>query len=343
MDIEKKSESMLEHEILSSPLEMEPDILAAEQNVSTPLRDSFRRFTQDKRALVSLTIVILMVLTSLILPPIYQRIGPVLSLRHGFLHAAPSQYHTPWFINNEYVDKGPSSLYWLGTNYLGQDLLSRVLAGIQVSMLVAVMVVGLLDVGLGVLFGVLAGYYGGIIDTVLARFTDLIFAFPGLLFAVLITGIFGQKAIQTAGNNGMLILVSFTLGLTVWPQMARYVRGQTLQLKEQQFIEAARTTGSTSLQIIIRHILPNIASLVVVAATLDISGAVINEGVLSLLGLGVQPPGSSLGLMINESISNIAQYPYETLLPAAVLAVLVLCFSFIGDGMRDAFDPRTKD
>ncbi|HKD75663.1 MAG TPA: ABC transporter permease, partial [Ktedonobacterales bacterium] len=131
--------------------------------------------------------------------------------------------------------------------------------------------------------------------------------------------------------------------LTIWPQMARYVRGQTLQLKEQQFIEAARTAGTSSIQIIRRHVLPNIASLIVVAATLDISGTIINEGVLSLLGLGVQPPGSSLGLMINESLPRIPYNPGEDLLPAVTLMILVLAFSFIGDGMRDAFDPRSKD
>jgi oligopeptide transport system permease protein len=222
-------------------------------------------------------------------------------------------------------------------------LLARVLAGVQVSLIISSLVVIVLDIGLGTLLGVLAGYYGGIIDTVLARFTDLVFAFPGLLFAVLIAGFFSQAVDDRFGLSGTVVLVAVTLGITIWPQMARYVRGQTLQLKEQQFVEASRTIGTSSWQIITRHIIPNILSLIIVAATLDFAATVINEGVLSLLGIGVQPPNADLGLMINESLGAIAYHPFEDLLPALVLVVIVLAFSFIGDGLRDAFDPRSKD
>ncbi|MDQ6659508.1 MAG: ABC transporter permease, partial [Chloroflexota bacterium] len=128
-----------------------------------------------------------------------------------------------------------------------------------------------------------------------------------------------------------------------WPLMARYVRGQTLQLKEQQFIEAAHTSGTTNTRIILRHIVPNLFSIVVVAATLDISNTIVGEAGISYLGLGVQVPGSSIGLMISDASAALETSPWETLVPALVLAIIVLAFSFLGDGLRDAFDPRSKD
>ena len=125
--------------------------------------------------------------------------------------------------------------------------------------------------------------------------------------------------------------------------MARYVRGQTLQLKEQQFVEAARTSGTTNTRIILRHIIPNLFSIVVVASTLNIANTIISEAGISLLGLGVQPPGSSIGLMISNAAGLIDTHPWEVLVPSIVLAIIVLAFSFFGDGLRDAFDPRSKD
>ena len=238
----------------------------------------------------------------------------------------------------------------LGTDDLGRDLLARLMQGILISLSVAVLV-EIVDIVMGIIVGVLAGYYGGWIDQVLARFTDIIFAFPGLLFIILIAGIFGPWAdvnlsnipIIGANGNARLLLVSLALAFVAWPLMARYVRGQTLQLKEQQFIEAARTAGTTNTRIIIRHIVPNLFSIVVVASTLNIVGTIIGEAGISLLGLGVQSPGSSIGLMISQAQNLVDSHPWEILLPSGVLAIIVLCFSFFGDGLRDAFDPRSKD
>jgi len=225
--------------------------------------------------------------------------------------------------------------------------------GLLISIIVAFLV-EIVDVVLGVLIGVLAGYYGGWTDTLLARFTDLIFAFPGLLFAILLTGIFGQSASDYFGSlpvigpflangNGPLVIVSLALALVSWPLMARYVRGQTLQLKHQPFIEAARSAGTSDARIILRHIIPNIFSIVFIASTLNIAGTIIGESGLSLLGLGVRPPGSSLGLMIADGTDTLEIHPWNVLLPTIVLTIIVLAISFIGDGLRDAFDPHTKD
>jgi ABC-type dipeptide/oligopeptide/nickel transport system permease subunit len=315
----------------------------------TPFQDSLRRLRRDIRAMISICIIGVFVLIALIGPFIYQHIGGTYdSTFHGKI--GPGVYHT---YNNQELDRLdelPSAQYWLGTDDIGRDILARLMQGMLISLSVAVLV-EIMDITLGILVGVLAGYYGGWIDQLLARFTDIMFAFPGLLFAILLTGIFGGWAddnlskIPIIGPNGnaRLLLVSFALAFTTWPLMARYVRGQTLQLKEQQFVEAARTSGTTSVGIILRHIIPNLFSIVVVVATLDISATIIGEAGISLLGLGVKPPGSSIGLMIASASQFVDTHPWEVLVPSVVLAIIVLSFSFFGDGLRDAFDPRSKD
>src|SRR6266851_4552228 len=259
------------------------------QKSPTPLQDSLRRLRRDMRAMISIGVIVLFVLIAIVGPLIYQHSGGVYqSEQNGPVPA--SVYHT--YSHEELIrqDEGPSAQYWLGTDDLGRDILARLMQGMLISITVALLV-EVVDVVLGILVGVLAGFFGGWIDQFLARFTDLMFAFPGLLFVILLTGIFGPAAdaalanVPVVGPNGnaRLLLVSLALAFTIWPLMARYVRGQTLQLKEQQFIEAARTTGTSGPRVILRHIVPNLFSIV------------------------------------------------------------LLAFSFLGDWLRDAFDPRSKD
>ncbi len=315
----------------------------------TPLQESLRRLRRDKRAMASIGVIVFFILLAIVGPPIYQHIGGIYdSPLNGPI--GPTVYHSPFHQELLNQDQFISPMYWLGTDALGRDLLARLMQGVLISLTVALLV-EIVDIGVGVLVGVLAGYFGGWIDQVLARLTDIIFAFPGLLFVIMLTGIFGPQAdvvfgkIPLIGANGdaRLILVSIGLALVAWPLMARFVRGQTLQLKEQQFVEAARTAGTSNAQIILRHIVPNLFSIVIVASTLDISNTIIGEAGISLLGLGVQPPGSSLGLMIVNGENTISVYPWEILLPTIVLAIIVLAFSFLGDGLNDAFNPRSKD
>jgi peptide/nickel transport system permease protein len=258
---------------------------------SSPLQDSLRRLRRDKRAMVSIGVILFFIVLALIGPPIYQHIGgPYHSALNGVV--GPSQYHSFSYqeLGSTTQDQLPSAHNWLGTDEIGRDILARLMQGVLISLAVAV-VVEVVDIVLGVLIGVLAGYYGGWIDQLLARFTDLMFAFPGLLFVILIAGIFGNWAdtnlskIPIVGPNGnaRLLLVFLALAFTTWPLMARYVRGQTLQLKEQQFIEAARSAGTSSWGIIIRHIIPNLFSLVIIVATLDISNTIIGEAGISFL------------------------------------------------------------
>jgi len=336
---------------LADSKEIPPELIETiKKKPTTPFQDSMRRLRRDVRAMLSVGMIGFFVVLAIIGPFIYQHVGGPYTSSISGTGIGPQVYHTFYHQELDRQDEGPSAQYWLGTDTLGRDLFARLMQGILISISVAVLV-EVVDISLGILVGVLAGYYGGWIDQVLARFTDIIFAFPGLLFIILIAGIFGEWAdtnlspIPVIGPNGnaRLLLVSLAIATTVWPLMARYVRGQTLQLKEQQFIEAARTAGTSNTRIIMRHIIPNLFSIVVVASTLNIVGTIISEAGIRLLGLGVPAPGSRIGVMISDAQSQVSAHPWEILLPSAVLALIVLSFSFIGDGLRDAFDPRSKD
>ena len=309
----------------------------------SPFVTSLRRFMRDKRAMISLALIVIIVGISFIGPLIYMHIGPTIiggpSLQDQI---GPQIYHDPTHQELTKLNQPPSAAYPLGTDQLGRDILARLMAGVQVSIVITAVVVTF-DVVLGLVIGTLAGFFGGWMDTFLARFTDLMFAFPILLFAILAAATLGSAFIDRFGPSGRLLLVALALGFTIWPQMARFVRGQTLSLKGQQYVEAARSVGGTDRAVIMRHIVPNLFNIVLTAATLDMVGIITAEATLSLLGLGVQAPGSSLGLMISDASGLIYIQWTEVLWPVVVLAALVLCFSFVGDGVGDAFNPRTKD
>jgi oligopeptide transport system permease protein len=347
--------TLSENEVKEKEFFTTPDEIAVgelqdkKKKPATPFQDSMRRLRRDKRAMACFGVLAFFVFLAIFGPFIYQNVGGIYeSSLNGPI--GPQVYHTFYHQELDRQDELPSSQYWLGTDDLGRDLLARLMQGLLISISIAVLV-EVVDISLGLLIGVLAGFHGGGIDQVLARFTDIIFAFPGILFLILVAGIWGEWADTNlsgipfigANGNARLVIVSLALAFVTWPLMARYVRGQTLQLKEQQFIEAARTAGTSNTRIMLRHIVPNLFSIVVVAATLNMVGTIVAEAGISLLGLGVQTPGSSLGLMISAAQPLVSTHPWESLLPSGVLAIIVLCFSFIGDGLRDAFDPRSKD
>ncbi|HEX9035480.1 MAG TPA: ABC transporter permease [Ktedonobacterales bacterium] len=337
---------------LSAPTQAELDRRAAggeavtEGQSLSPTQAALRRLGRDRRAMFFTAATLLIIVFAYVGPLIYTRVGPVIHNGGvtGTDDLTPMQYHNYVQIDISRQDAYPNFgiVHPLGTDAVGRDILARLMAGINISIEVALLV-EVFDVGLGVLIGALAGYYGGWIATLLDRFTDIMFAFPGLLFAILAAGTLGPLVQSEIGLSGRLILVSAALGITAWPFMARLVRGQTLQLREQQFIEAARTVGTSDVQIILRHVVPNLFNLVVVAAVLDMVGTIGGEAVLSLLGLGVQPPGSSLGLMINDAVPQVLTNVWEAVWPTLALTVLMLAFSFVGDGVQDAFNPRTVD
>ncbi|HEY5002344.1 MAG TPA: ABC transporter permease [Ktedonobacteraceae bacterium] len=322
--------------------------LSKKQKPISPAQRTLKQLIRDKRALFGMGVLFLFVTIALIGPTIYQHIGDTYpSDLAGPI--GPHVYHQYAHEELSQQDQLPSVHYWLGTDSVGRDILARLMQGLLISLTVAV-TVEIVDISLGLLVGVLAGYFGGWIDFLLARFTDLMFAFPSLLFAILLVGVFGNSAgaffskVPLFGDpgNARLLVVSIALAFTSWPMMARYVRGQTLQIKEAQFIEASQSCGTNTTRLIIRHIIPHLLSVIFIASTLDIAGTITGEAGISLLGLGVTDPGSSLGLMIADSLELADSHPWEVLVPTLVLTMIVLAFSFLGDSLRDAFDPRSK-
>jgi peptide/nickel transport system permease protein len=208
--------------------------------------------------------------------------------------------------------------------------------GLRVSLLVAAYA-ELLDIVLGVPLGLAAGYLGGKVDFVITRIADVLFAFPGLLLAILVTAVFGEAVTDRFGGLGRLALVAGALSLVSWPLMSRLVRSQTLSIREQDFVLAAESLGADRPRILRRHVVPQLIGLVVTTVTLNVSGVIINEAVLSLLGLGIQPPDSSIGKMISDAIPYLETNTLQVAIPSAMLMAIVLAVSFLGDGLRDAF------
>ncbi len=242
----------------------------------------------------------------------------------------------PNTIDYTAINSLPNGKHPLGTDNLGRDTLARLISGLRVSLLVAGYV-ELLDIALGVTLGLAAGYLGGKVDFVITRIADVLFAFPGLLLAILVAAIFGEAATDRFGGIGRLALVAGALSLVSWPLMTRLVRSQTLSIREREYVLAAESLGANRRRILWRHVAPQLLGLVVTTVTLNVSGVIINEAVLSLLGLGIQPPDSSLGKMISYAIPYLESNTLQVAVPSAMLMTIVLAVSFLGDGLRDAF------
>jgi ABC-type dipeptide/oligopeptide/nickel transport system permease subunit len=234
----------------------------------------------------------------------------------------------------------PDAHHLLGRDNLGQDVLSRLLYGARISLGVALVVL-FLEVVIGVTLGLIAGYRGGKTDLLLMRFTDLMFAFPDILLAILLTAII-RSGSQALPASVSLLTLCFALGVVSWPGMARLVRGQALSLREKEFIEAARANGARDRTILWRHLLPNLLSPVIVQITQDIAGVMLAESTLSFLGLGVQPPYPSWGRMIDAARDYMQVQPLLILAPSLALALTVMAFNFFGDALRDSLDPRLR-
>ena len=225
--------------------------------------------------------------------------------------------------------EAPSLAHPFGLDELGRDILARILSGAQISLLVGLAVVSVSSV-LGMLVGSVAGYFGGRVDDVISRIIDVLMAFPGILLAIALVAVLGPS----------LTNVVIALSVIGWVGYARLVRGQALRAREFDFVQAARALGAGSRRIVIRHILPTALPAVVVQATLGMAGAIIAEASLSFLGLGVQPPTPSWGTMLDAGRSHLFDAPHLTIFPGLAIAVLVLGFNFLGDGLRDRVDPK---
>jgi peptide/nickel transport system permease protein len=228
--------------------------------------------------------------------------------------------------------EGPSRSHPFGLDELGRDILARVLSGARISLLVGLIVVGV-SATVGMTFGALAGYFGGYVDEAISRVIDILLAFPGLLLAIALVAVLGPS----------LQNVILALTLIGWVGYARLVRGQVLRIRELEYVQAARALGASIPRILTRHVLPATLPAVTVQATLGMGGAILSEAALSFLGLGVQPPTPSWGTMLSYGKAHLLDAPHLTVFPGLAIAILVLGFNFLGDGLRDALDPALTD
>lgn len=244
---------------------------------------------------------------------------------------SPNDYKTTDF---DIILNGPgfAGAHLFGTDDLGRDQLVRTMMGIQVTLVVAI-VASIVSLVIGVLYGAIAGYVGGRVDAVMMRIVDTLYAMPFIFFVILLMVVFER--------NFLLIFVA--IGAINWLDMARIVRGQTLSLREREFVAAAKLTGVSTWQIIVRHIAPNLIGVVVVYLTLTIPQAILVESFLSFLGLGIQEPRTSLGSLVSGGVNQLETAWWMLLIPGGLLAVILLCFNFMGDGLRDFFDARQSE
>ena len=277
-------------------------------------RDAGRRLRRDRIALAALGVIVLVALFALLAPAL-----------------SPWGYESlDW--QHLALPPGASAAHWLGTDRLGRDLFVRTLHGVRLSLLISVLA-SLVSLVIGVLWGAVAGLAGGRTDGWMMRLVDVLYSLPYLFIVIILT---------TLWQRGSIAALLLALGAVGWLTTARIVRGQALALKHREFIEAARAVGVPAPAILLRHIVPNLLGPVLVYATLIVPQIIVFESFLSFLGLGVQEPHASLGNLILTGAQEIESAPWMLLVPAAFLVVLLVCFNFLGDGLRDAFDPRER-
>jgi oligopeptide transport system permease protein len=244
----------------------------------------------------------------------------------------------PWFMGNDYQSQDlqlgavpPSAAHWLGTDTLGRDLFARLLYGGRISLLVG-LIATVVALVIGVTYGAIAGFFGGKLDSVMMRIVDILYALPFTIFVILLMVFFGRK----------ILLLFFAIGAVEWLTMSRIVRGQIMSIKRMEYIEAARSLGFGTGRIIFRHMIPNILGPIIVYTTLTIPAVMLLEAFLSFLGLGVQPPMSSWGVLIKDGAEKMEEFPWLLIFPATLFSLTLFSFNFLGDGLRDALDVRSS-
>lgn len=294
--------------------------------------DAFKRLSRNKMAIVSIVVILFFVAVAVAAPVI-----------------AP---HPPQYQSRDRVDRGSGgpdlppawnadgkSAYLLGTDGLGRDVLSRIIYGTQVSLAVGFIPM-IMIVLIGTFVGLIAGYRGGWIDNLLMRVTDVTYAFPSLLFILIMASALYDT--EFAKLLGGLLLIFTAIAIVGWVDIARLVRGQVLSLREKEYIEAARSIGTSSTRIMLTHLLPNSLGPIIVSSTFAVPGFILTEAFLSFIGIGVKPPTPTWGTIISDGYNAINSAPHEVWVPAICIALLTLAFTFLGDGLRDALDPRMK-
>ncbi len=278
----------------------------------------WRRFRRHRMALVGSSIMLLIVLL-VALAPITSRYSPTKQDLRARL-------------------KPPSAQHWLGTDELGRDLWARIIYGGRVSLTVGLLAMAV-SIGLGALIGLVSGFYGGWVDNVLMRITEVFLTFPRLFVLILLTT-FLRAANLPGMKAGTFAPIAIVIGILAWMTVARLVRATTLELRNREFVTAATCVGASSVRIMFQHILPNVASPIIVAATLGLAGAIISESGLSYLGFGVQPPTPTWGNLLRNAQSQMTVAPWTAIYPGLAIFIVVLAVNFLGEGLRDALDPR---
>jgi peptide/nickel transport system permease protein len=297
------------------------DVLAERRRSARPRGDSqwaiaVRHFRRSHLAIAGVAVIFALYAVA-ILAPLLSPFDPIMQ-------------PTDMMANSYLAPLSPGHL--LGTDQFGRDILSRVLYGARISLAIGFVATGI-SVTIGTLFGAIAGYLGGWVDSALMRFTDMVLAFPRLVLLILLVALFSPS----------LTLIILVLGLTQWPGTTRIVRGDVLSLREREYIQAARALGFGRWRIIFRHLIPNVLAPVIVTATLGIGNTIVTEAGLSFLGLGVQPPTPSWGSMVSDGRQNLIGAWWVATFPGLVIVLTVLAFNLVGDALRDALDPRLRD
>jgi oligopeptide transport system permease protein len=289
---------------------MQQDTIHIEKG-SSLAHDAYVRLRKNKMAMFGLFILLFFIIVALLTPWI-----------------------APYTYEGQNLDLGatpPSAEHWLGTDVLGRDQLTRIMYGSRVSLTVGFIATAVALL-IGVLWGATAGYLGGRVDAAMMRVVDVIYALPFTIFIILLTVIFGKS----------LLLLFLAIGAVEWLTMARIVRGQILSIKRQEFVEAAVSMGLSPWRIITRHLIPNVLGPIIVYTTLTIPNVILLESFLSFLGLGIQPPQSSWGSLIAGGTETMEEYPWLLIFPGVVLSLTLFSLNFLGDGLRDALDPRSS-
>lgn len=274
-------------------------------------QDAWRRLKKNKLAMLGLYTIIAIIVIAVV--------GPWLS---------PLSYSDQ---NLNETNRPPGSDHWFGTDNLGRDLFIRVLYGARISLSIGI-VASLINLTIGVAYGGIAGYLGGRIDRIMMNIVDVLYGIPVLLYVILL------MVILTPGLTNIFI----ALGISYWLGMARIVRGQILSLKEQEYILAARTIGAGKWRILFNHLIPNSLGPIIITMTLAIPEAIFTEAFLSFIGLGVAAPMASWGVLASEGVASLRSYPFQLFFPAIAISITMLAFNFLGDGLRDALDPRVR-
>lgn len=305
-------------------------------------QDAWLRIRKNKAAIVSMFVLLFIITMAFVGPMISPHDGETQTLKHANLPPKVPGLEKLGILDGYgvmagkevdlYALKNVDTYYWFGTDGLGRDMFSRVWKGTQISLFIA-FVAAVIDMIIGVTYGGISGYYGGRVDDIMQRIVEILIGIPTLVIVIL------MMLVMEPGLTAIIIAIT----ITGWIGMSRIVRGQVLKFKNQEFVLAARTLGASNGRIISKHILPNILGLIIINMMFTIPGAIFFEAFLSFIGLGLQPPTASLGTLINDGYQIIRYQPHVLLYPAVVLSLLMIAFNLIGDGLRDAFDPKMKD